>query len=175
MDMERRFTSARKVGIQKRSDGPSLISGYAAVFYDGTPATEYRLWEDMVERIMPGAFDRAIQEKQDIRALFNHDPDNILGRTGPGTLRLSTDAVGLRYEIDLADTAIARDTAAHVERSDLTGSSFSFMPKATNWRDTPTEQIRELLDVDLLDVGPVTFPAYEATTAAARSAAGLDE
>lgn len=173
--MERRFiaTSVAAVRAAKRDDGKPIIAGYGAVFYDGTPDTEYKLWDDMVERIMPGAFDRAISEQHDVRGLFNHDPNHVLGRTKSGTMKLSIDAKGLAYEIEPGDTGVSRDVQIHLERGDVSGSSFSFVPTEAQWieqvKDGKTIYIREVRSVDLYDVGPVTFPAYESTTAGVRS------
>ncbi|MCT7656157.1 HK97 family phage prohead protease [Oceanimonas sp. NS1] len=69
-----------------------------------------------------------------MRALFNHDPNFVLGRTRSGTLALSVDADGLRYEIDPPDTQTVRDLVlAPLARGDITGSSFAFA-----WRRTAT-------------------------------------
>lgn len=159
--------------IRAAEDGATIISGYAAVFPDGTDATQYRYY-DVVETIKPGAFSRALKEKQDVRALYNHDSANLLGRVSAKTLVLSEDARGLRYEITLPNTRLGNDIAELVKRGDLTGSSFAFRVKSENWRkisgdgDAVTYQ-REILDVDLIDVGPVTFPAYAGTECNMRS------
>ena len=172
---ERRFTPAvHRARVEQRADGQAVLAGYAAVFYDpADPGTQYELWTGFVERIAPGAFDRAIRERQDVRGLFNHDSDGLLGRLPAGTLRLAVNAVGLLYEIDLPDTQTGRDVATLVARGDVTGASFSFMPVVSQYLEEPDLTIRTLLDVDLYDVGPVTYPAYEATTAGLRSADGL--
>jgi len=168
---ERRTISAELSGarIERRQDddAPDRLAGYGAVYYDGTPETEYELWTNCVERIMPGAFDRAVRE-DDVRGLFNHDRNLILGRVKAGTMRIKTDKRGLWYEIDVPDTQPGRDTATSVERGDVTGSSFSFYVKEVTWRDEGDLEIREINDVELFDTGPVTFPAYEGTTSAAR-------
>lgn len=172
--MERRFIANKIADVRntKRADGKATFTGYGAVFYDGTPATEYKLWDDMVERIMPGAFDRAISEGQDVRGLFNHDPNQVLGRSKSGTMKLSIDSKGLAYEIEAGNTNIARDVAEHLSRGDVSGSSFQFVPTESVWIesviDGKTMYIREVRSVDLYDVGPVTFPAYESTTAGVR-------
>lgn len=184
---EKRYTGTPKAPIarvEKRDDGKPLIVGYGAVFYDpSNPGTEYDLrssWGGFVERIMPGAFDQAIRN-DDVRALFNHDVNEILGRSGAGTLRLSVDKVGLRYEIDPPDTAAAEKVVKALERGDITGSSFSFNVDEQTWRDVKNETtgdlttIRELTKVSLFDLGPVTFPAYEATSAGMRSGSDLEE
>lgn len=165
-----------EVRVAKRTDnddGPHEIRGYAAVFYDGTPGTEYRLWEDMVERIMPGAFDDVLAEKPDVRGLFNHDPDHLLGRTSAGTMSLSADDKGLAFRIVLGDTNIAQDVAKHIQRGDIDGSSFAFDVPPDGERFTIGDDqviVREVTKVKpLFDVSPVTFPAYEGTAAGFRA------
>lgn len=181
---ERRFEGRQKVEVRARGES-KRIAGHAAVFYDGTAATEYELWrygnERMVERLLPTAFDRALREQDDVRALFNHEPALILGRTAAGTLALATDAVGLAYEIDPPDTQLARDLLASVARGDVSGSSFAFRVEEQVFREQKLADgqllvVREIVSVRLYDVGPVTYPAYDATTAGLRSAgAGSDQ
>ena len=182
MKTERRF-HAGEVRLDERGDDESpKITGYAAVFYDGTPNTEFDMsdWfaEPTVERIMAGAFTRAIQE-DDVRALFNHDPNLILGRNKAGTLRLSQDGKGLYYEVDPPDTTNGEDVIKSLRRGDVTGSSFAFIVHEDNWRkvklddDSPLK-IREIVDVELWDVSPVTYPAYEGASSGVRHAAGVE-
>ena len=142
------------------------IKGYAAVFKS--------LSEDLGgfrEMIMPGAFADAIAE-DDVRALINHDPNLILGRNVAGTLRLAEDEVGLSYEIIPPDTQYARDLIVSLDRGDVDQSSFGFMVIEESWR-APDEgsnlPVRILHRVRLFDVSAVTFPAYQATTVAARA------
>lgn len=159
------------VKVSRREEKFPVIDGYAAVFYRADdPGTVYQLWEDFHERIMPGAFDRAIKEAHDARGLFNHDRNMLLGRVSSGTLRLSVDAIGLKYEIDAADTQAGRDTVTSIDRGDLSGSSFAFIPSRTVWVEEGDILIRQVEDLDLYDVGPVTFPAYQSTTTSLRSA-----
>ncbi len=175
---ERRFTSRGKVTIQTREDKSRVIVGYAAVFHRAAdPGTQYELWEGVVERVAPQAFDRALRERDDARGAFNHDPNFILGRVSAGTMRLSVDSVGLRYEIDLPDTQAGRDTATSIERGDITGSSFAFIPRQTRWisGSEGEPEVRMLEDVELYDCGPVTYPAYESTTTGVRSSGDVEE
>jgi HK97 family phage prohead protease len=171
--MERRMTPTGEIKIESRADGGKMLTGYAAVFHrEGDSGTEYRLGPDIVERIAPTAFNRALQEKHDARALFNHDPNMLLGRAGAGTLRLSVDARGLRYEIDIPDTTVGKDVATSIARGDLAGSSFAFSINGKGgqrFEKGKDVDIRHILDVDLFDVGPVTYPAYEGTTTGLRS------
>lgn len=172
--MERRFTSHQRPVVAARADGKEkTFAGYAAVFYRAADkGTEYRLWDDMVERIMPGVFDSALRESHDARGLFNHDPSHVLGRVSAKTLRLSVDAIGLRYEIDAPDTQVARDLAVSMERGDVTGSSFAFVARKVAWIEEGKLLIREVHDLELYDVSPVTYPAYDATTADLRAVMG---
>ncbi len=168
--MREQRTNEREVRVD-RADGDEAVghlNGYAAVFYDGTPETQFELFTDFIERIMPGAFDRAIRE-DDVRALFNHNPDHVLGRLSAETLALSVDKTGLRYDISLADTVLAGDVRTHVDRREVTGSSFSFMITDQDFRTEDGVDIREIRGVELFDVGPVTFPAYDATTVTSRA------
>lgn len=159
--------------LEEREGKAPLISGYAAVYYDGTRATEYELWPGTMERIMPGAFDRCVNAKPDVRGLFNHDPNFPLGRTAAGTCRIVVDNIGLRYEIDPPDSEIGRTVTEALRRGDVSGSSFSFSLEGgeQRWVDRPDgSEIREISAIgSLYDVGPVTFPAYEGTSAFSRS------
>lgn len=151
--------------VEARAEGEARqLQGYAAVFNQRTDILG--LFE---ERIAPGAFKDAIG-RDDVRALFNHDPNYVLGRTTAGTLRLFEDAKGLRYEVDLPDTQAGRDVSALVARGDVQGSSFSFQVKVEeeSWDYEAKPPVRTILRVKLYDVGPVTFPAYEQTSVAAR-------
>ena len=174
--LERRFTPHATVAVEKRDDGSQVIAGYGAVFYDpADPGTEYQLYSDMVERVALTAFDRALAERQDVRGLFNHDANMVLGRTAASTMRIGKDQRGLRYEIDQPDTQIGRDVAISIGRGDVTGSSFSFIVRGQSFKDRDDGvTIRTIEDVDLFDAGPVTFPAYEATTTGVRSGDAAD-
>lgn len=124
-----------------------------------------------VERIKPGAFKKTLKEA-DVRALFNHDPHLVLGRSTSGTLRLAEDSEGLAYEIDLPDTTTGRDVATLLERGDISGSSFGFRAIDDAWDETDDGFPRRTLkEVALRDVGPVTFPAYVDASSAIRSLA----
>jgi HK97 family phage prohead protease len=139
----------------------AVLAGHAAVFNEET-----QIMAAFRERVMPGAFKKTIKEA-DVRALFNHDPNHVLGRNKAKTLRLSEDEAGLAYEIDLPETQFAVDLARLIERGDVTQSSFSFEMTKELW-DYPKKEssdlpLRSLKEVKLWDVSPVTFPAYEGT------------
>ena len=152
-------------------DDPGTISGYAAVVGQETVIESWVSWR---EKIAPGAFKAAIKT-DDVRALFNHDPNILLGRTTSGTLRLKEDAHGLKYEVDLPDTVAAQDVRTLIERGDVTGSSFGFRVEEDSWDESEVKKgklpLRTIERVSLFDVSPVTYPAYPTTSVSARSKA----
>jgi HK97 family phage prohead protease len=167
------------LAIEKRDGQPKKITGYGAVFFrEGDPATEYQLWQDTYERIMPGAFDEAIRSDDPV-SLFNHDANFVLGRKSAGTLAISIDAKGLRYEVTPPGSQTIQDlVVGPVERGEIRGSSFMFRPTDVAWveqvRDGRSVSIREIRSVKLYELGPVLFPAYEGTTTGLRSAGDVE-
>lgn len=158
--------------ISLRADGDTglpQIVGYSAVFNVETVIDTW--FGPYREKIKKGAFRRAIREAQDVRALRNHDPDNLLGRTVSRTLKIHEDDTGLYIEVNTPDTAVGRDTIEMIRRGDLSGMSFAFIVKQEKWimGDTEADDLRVIEDVDLYDVGPVTYPAYPQTSADIRS------
>ncbi len=166
MKLERRMVSLDRIEIRGGKGSTRILDGHAAVYNKDS--------EEMfgfTERVAPGAFDTALKEKDDVRALFNHDPNYVLGRSTAKTLRMKDDGSGLGFEVDLPDTTFARDLVVSIERCDITGCSFAFRTRKDQWvHDKTSDRVmRTLLDVELFDVGPVTYPAYPDTDVAARS------
>lgn len=183
--MERRFLSNKSSSVEIRGDGASkTIGGYASVFWDGTPGTEYELWdtsyERAVERIAPGAFTKALARGDDCACLFNHDDSLLLGRTTAGSCKLSADGRGLFYETTPGDTSVARDVLTYIQRREIFGSSFAFNVDEERWTETKDangkwQSIREILSVTLADVSPCTRPAYSAASVGLRKSGEIDE
>lgn len=148
---------------RKEGEGPK-IKGYAAVFNKRSQPMF-----GMVETIRPGAFTNALK-RSDVRALWNHNPDWVLGRQKPGTLRLEEDDKGLRIENDPPDTQWARDLMVSIDRGDVAEMSFSFRVKTDEWTEEGKFLVRTIIELEeLRDVSPVTFPAYRQTKVEARS------
>lgn len=142
--------------VDVRNEGRGL-TGYAATF-----GTETRI-NGAVEVIRPGAFSGM---RSDILALVDHDQGKVLGRTSSGTLRLTQDEQGLRFDLDIPDTSLGRDILVLAERGDLGGMSFGFIPVDAPW----VGKRRELRAVDLREISVVhSWPAYPATSVNARS------
>jgi len=153
------------LAVERRSEdeGREWIVGYAAKF--GVNSLE--LDGEFIERMHPDAFGivaerRGRKSPLETRALWNHDPNYPLARF-PGTLRMSVDEVGLRYEFPVPDTTYGRDLASNISAGIVRGSSFSFQiaPGGDEWSIEDGRSIRTVKRVaSLIDVGPVTFPAY---------------
>ena len=147
--------------------GHRAITGHAAVFNTlSYPIADFR------ERIAPGAFAESIR-KDDVRALWNHNPEHVLGRTGSGTLKLAEDRFGLAFELDVAETQAGHDALVSIRRGDVLDMSFGFIAIKEEWTQEAGAKgaIRTLKKVRLLDVSPVAFPAYPDTDVAVRSLA----
>lgn len=150
--------------VREEGSEPKII-GYAALFDNET-----EIFPGFNEKVAAGAFSETIIN-DDVRALFNHDPNLVLGRNIPGTLRLSEDKTGLRYEITPPDTQFAKDLVALIRRGDISQSSFAFQViehKFIRGEDGKPD-LRVLEKVRLFDVSAVTYPAYTDTTVAVRS------
>ena len=163
MKQERR-TLQSEFRVERREDGKKLIRGHAAVFNVETDLGWFR------ERIAPGAFRESI-ETDDVRALFNHDENFILGRNTAGTLTMREDERGLYVEIDPPDTQVGRDLVTSIERGDISQMSFGFQTIKDSWEteENAAKDLRTLEKVKLWDVTSVTFPAYQETDVAVRS------
>lgn len=169
--LERRIIPA-KISYRDAGDAsPGVIYGVSAV-------TE--TWADIGgyfrEKIARGAFANAIAEKQDVRCLYDHLTHLVLGRTAANTCKIWESDKGLEFECSLPDTTFARDLAISIARGDVTQCSFAFTVRdgGAVWTnvesdDGPSQWERVITDVDLYDVGPVTYPAYVETSVALRS------
>lgn len=156
--IEKRYFTAGEVRVAKAEGEPAKITGHAAVFNKVID-----LGYGLREQVAPGAFKSAIEENHDVRALVDHDPSKILGRTAAGTLTLSEDETGLYVEIVPPDTQLARDLQVSLGRGDITGMSFGFIVTKESWEHDNEGDLRTIEDVELFDVSVVTYPAYPDT------------
>lgn len=165
MKIEQRISPETEIRITGE-DGGKKLAGYAAVF--GSLSLNLGGFR---EKIQKGAFTRSIKEGADVRALLNHDANYVLGRTTSKTLVLSEDDKGLKFEVTPPNTQWARDLMESISRQDISQCSFGFRtaPNGDAWERQAEENIRTLLDVDLIDTSVVTYPAYVNTTVSARS------
>ncbi|MFC9467706.1 phage major capsid protein [Streptomyces coelicoflavus] len=142
------------------ADGARKLSGYAVVFNSPT------LIGTFTESIAPGAWTNT---GDDVLATWNHNPDNVLGRTRSGTLTLTVDSVGVRYDVDLPDTELGRSVHELVKRGDVYGSSFTFIADAEEWDYSGDIAHRTVTAMRVIELGPVHTPAYPDATVSARA------
>lgn len=172
--MERRVMAAPlelRRASEADADARTLV-GYAAVF--GKETVIAGLFR---EQIAPGAFAASIGE-DDVRALFNHDPNFVLGRTRSGTLTLAEDETGLRYEVNPPETTWANDLLVTVKRGDVSQSSFGFQVVKEEWTEPATRAelpLRTIREARLFDVSAVTYPAYADTSVVSQEARSTAE
>jgi HK97 family phage prohead protease len=169
MKQERR-TITGTVHARAIGDGmPKEIGGIAAVV---NSVTDLGYFEEV---ITPGAFDYALSRDYDIRCLFNHEAELILGRTKADTCKVFVNADGnLEYTwIPDYENPTHMSVVRSIMRGDITQSSFAFTIKEQTWTDSTkygTMGKRTITMIDeLFDVSPVTYPAYAETEADARS------
>ncbi len=166
-EIERRSINLLELRLVQDDNKKPKIEGHAAMFD--------KLWDaDMSqmlgfqEKVAPGAFANSIR-KDDIRALFNHDPNYVLGRNKAKTLKLKEDDLGLYIEIDPPETQWAKDLQESIRRGDVSQMSFGFIVLKDSWVYTKgKDAVRTLEEVKLMDISPVTFPAYPQTSVTVR-------
>ena len=156
--------------IRQQEDGSKgrTITGYAAKF--DTWSEPIYGW--FVEKIARGAFEKT--DMSDVIMVFNHDISGVLARTTSGTLKLSVDETGLRFEFEAPDTTLGNDMLELVRRGDISKCSFKFVVETDEWRYADDNNKLEYDErtvkaiARLYDVSLVTYPAYKDTEASVR-------
>lgn len=183
-DREQRILPVAGLEVRVSQTGePPQIEGYAAVFNQPSDVIADFVGGGFREFVLPGAFTKTLKDGADVRALLNHDPNFVLGRTKTGTLSLKEDEKGLYYRVTPPDTQWARDLVATMRRGDIDQSSFAFRTVRDRWGvgaapDGGQIDERWVIEAQLFDVSPVTYPAYPQATSSVRSlltAAGIDD
>lgn len=173
MKQERRTFTGTVIARSEGENMPKEIGGIAAVI---NSVTDLGYFEEVIE---PGAFDNALSKEYDIRCLFNHEAELILGRTKANTCNVFVNADGnLEYTwIPDYENPTHISVVRSIMRGDITQSSFAFTIKEQTWSDstkygTMGKRTIKVID-ELFDVSPVTYPAYQDTEADARSVVAL--
>tara|TARA_R110000824_G_scaffold2597_2_gene11960 strand:+ start:942 stop:2081 length:1140 start_codon:yes stop_codon:yes gene_type:complete len=148
----------------RAEDDENVVIGYGSVF--NSLSNELGGFKEI---IAPGAFDGRLED--DVRFLFNHDPNMLLARSTNGTLKMSIDEVGLRYEAAIPDTSVGRDIITLLKNNTLSENSFAFVVEDDSWEIKEGQNIRTINKVSMLaDISLVSYPAYSsAKTVALRS------
>ncbi|MGE7828906.1 HK97 family phage prohead protease [Paenibacillus sp. NPDC093718] len=153
-----------KPEVRKVDGEPTKIIGYA-VRWDQLSHPIFGMFQEKFKR---GAFSKCLADNPDVYAAWQHDSREVLGRT-PGTLLLTEDDIGLRY--DITPPSWAEKHIETIERGDVRGSSFIFRATVEEWDETNSDMpIRTITEAELFEVSPVTTPAYPQSTVGIRSA-----
>ena len=139
------------------------ISGTAIVYDSETTIMDSR-GKTFTEVVRRGS----LNFPSDTLCTFNHDPNELLGRTSSGTLRLKEDARGLHFECDLPEYAKPK-IQEMIRRGDLKGCSWTFETVKDNWSTRNAKPFRELTAINVFELGPVVSPAYSTTDVQLRS------
>lgn len=147
----------------------------------GKPAVYNVMSEDLGgfrEIIKPGAFSKTLQERN-VKSLWNHDPNYVLGSVRSGTMTVAEEEAGLSFEVSPPDSVWARDMMMSIDRGDVDQMSFGFRTINDDWEirtvDGEDIVIRMLIEAELFEVSPVTFPAYPDTSVSLRDKFGTDD
>ena len=162
---ETRALPVAEVRVSQDAEGRPVLEGYAVL---------WESWSEDLggfrERFVRGAFSRSIEE-DDVRVIWQHNPEYVFGRNTAGTAELEEDDRGLRYRVVAPDTQWARDALESIRRGDVTQNSFMFsVPQGGDeWEIKDGMSYRTVREARLFEVGPQTFPAYPDTSVAVRS------
>jgi len=164
--LEERHLTAEESNLRTQGGKQPRILGYAAVFES---LSEPLAGGAFREKIEPGAFGQSLKT-EDVKCLFNHDDNYVLGRKGNSTLTLKEDDRGLYFEVLPPETQWAADLMVSIGRKDIYQGSFQFKVLEDSWDSSdPDNVIRTLIRVKLIDVSVVSFPAYPQTAVDLRS------
>ncbi len=181
--IERRYVPI-EAGAELRADEPAEGGGLPTIHGVACPwgSLSVELWRDwetgkpIFEKFEAGAFAKVLEAAPDVVILRDHDRLHLLGRTGSGTARVFESGKGLEYEVKPPNNEDGRTLVELVQRRDLFGSSFAFVPSKIEYEEKPKQIIRTVREVSLLDdCSPVTRAAYPKSAVAARSVEAMAE
>ncbi|MEH6975901.1 MULTISPECIES: HK97 family phage prohead protease [Bacillus] len=163
---EMREIVTQKIEIREDDNGNRTLTGYAVKWEKKSLVMGY--YRKFREQFKNGAFTESLRS-DDQRFLWSHDTSKVLGRTKNTTLRLSEDAVGLRFELDLPNTTLGNDTYESIKRGDVDGVSFGFNMISEEIEEPDDDlMLRTVTKAKLLEVSAVAFPAYPDSEVSAR-------
>lgn len=171
MDKELRYLQIQNMEVRNKSDtNEKIVVGYVVKFNERSQL----IYNEFYEKVSKGAFAKSI-EQNTIKALWDHNTNLVLGSTRAGTLKIEEDDIGLKFEIILPNTETGRNAFESIQRGDVDGVSFGFYVRNDNWEYLKDEDIyeRTLLDIDLYEISPTPFPAYETSEVAKRTIKNL--
>lgn len=165
--IEKRYFKIDTCEVREKTDAKAetVNFGGRAILYDH----ETELWDGFYEKINTDAFKDAV-ETDDVRCLFNHDPNIVLGRNKSGTLLLVNSDSGVDFTVEAPASDRFKELAESVKRGDINQCSFAFSVESETWSYDDNGDVHRSINLGkLYDVSIVTYPAYEDTEAYCRS------
>jgi HK97 family phage prohead protease len=171
-EKEIRQLATEKLEVRAALEGSKRTIGGYAVKYNTPTLMRDRWGDEWLEEISSGAFDKSLQNRNQ-KSLWNHDTSKPLGSCKSGTLRFNSDITGLNYDVDPPNNSWGNDAYESVSRGDIDGSSFGFICLNDVWSKVQYEgreiYKRSIVEAELFEVSPCTFPAYESSEISCRS------
>jgi len=171
-EKEIRQLITEKIEVRAATESQKKTIGGYAVRYNSPTLMNDRWGDKFLEEVSAGAFDKSLLTRTQ-KALWNHESCMPLGSVAANTLRFNQDITGLNYDIDLPNNSYGNDAFESVSRGDVDGSSFGFICVNDIWSviQHEGEEIykRSIVEAELFEVSPCTFPAYESSEMSCRS------
>lgn len=167
---ETRSYKATSLSVRKTADGAMQLVGTAIVF--DSPSQDMGGFTEIVRY---QAVQRSLQRNADVFMLWQHDTTQPLARTTTGTLTLTLTRAGLDFVATLPNSPLGQNSYQAIADKTVDSVSFGFVVNRDNNGDTWTTDaegnvVRELLDISIREISPVTWAAYEAPHVDVRSA-----
>jgi len=157
----------RLADIELREDEASGVLHGRAVVYDSITD----IGGMFREVIRPGSMAKTLRESKDIKALWQHDSMYPMGSTRAGTLELKDTETGLEFSLDPPKKSPYDGFVENIQRGDVSQMSFGFrVVKENRVVEEGQLDLREITELQLIEISPVTWPAYEDTEIQARAA-----
>lgn len=154
--------------LREAEDGKKHIEGYAIKWEELSKPLGY--YYKFREKFQSGAFNDYFNSGLDTKFLVDHNTGKVLGRSNKGTLSLESDATGLKYSLEIPATSVGNDAYEDVRTGNKEYISVGFKATEDNWNEADeTNVIRTVIKANLPEISLTAWPAYEQTTASARS------
>lgn len=176
--MEKEIRNLGSINIRNVEGEKSRhVEGYALTFDNQSEFIGF------YEKISRSAVTQEMVDSCDVFACFNHDMNRVFARSnkGEGSLKLTVDEVGLKYEFDAPHTALGDELLEYLSRGDVSKSSFAFYvdpedKDAETWKIKDGVYFRTINKIAAIaDVSPVFQPAYESTSVSKRAKDKVEE
>ena len=163
--MAKDFFEYRSFNAEIRADESEAMTvrGTGMVFDDLSKPIHEPVYGSFYEVIRAESVTKTLSEFDQV-ALWQHDKAKPLGRKSRGTLRLEKTDRGIDFWMLLPDNSWGRDAYVSIKRGDVSGMSFGFnvLQERGAGRHNGLP-IREVLEMRLIELSPVTFGAYKST------------